>query len=106
MTDGNESIKKKIAALAKETPGWCPADQLATLYDLVCAVSNLAGDVVEVGSWCGRSASVLGLAAQAIGGTRVHCIDLFPEKEDWRRNGDGTYSFYVSIDGVLFQGCQ
>jgi predicted O-methyltransferase YrrM len=52
---------------------------------------------VEIGSWCGRSAVALGLAARQTGDTRVHCIDLFPRKEDWNRNADGSYSMRVRL---------
>jgi hypothetical protein len=33
------------------------------------------------------------------GNTKVHCVDLFPEKHDWFRNKDGTYSFSVNLNG-------
>jgi predicted O-methyltransferase YrrM len=71
---------------------------------LAYATSHLAGDLVEVGSWMGRSAIALGAAARDTHGA-VHCIDLFPSLADWRRNADGTYSFAVSIEGRLHAGC-
>src|SRR5438093_633997 len=61
----SESVDREIAKLVAETPGWSPESQLAKLFDLVCASADLGGDVLEVGSWCGLSAAVLGLAAQA-----------------------------------------
>jgi predicted O-methyltransferase YrrM len=61
--------------------------------------SDVDGDIIELGSWCGRSAVTLGLAARLSGRSVVHAIDLFPERSDWRRNDDGTYSFSVSLDG-------
>ena len=92
--------------LMEATPGWCPADQLTTLYELVCSLEGIEGDIVEIGSWCGRSAAVLGFASQKIGSTKVYCVDLFPELDDWKKNVDGTYSFSVSIDGVVYRGCE
>jgi hypothetical protein len=106
VTKITESISKEISALVALTPGWSPVDQLIALFDLVCEVSELKGDVVEVGSWCGRSASVLGLAAQNAGDTKVYCVDLFPDRMDWRKNPDGTYYFEVILDGVPLRGCQ
>ncbi|MEW5893024.1 MAG: class I SAM-dependent methyltransferase [Pseudomonadota bacterium] len=94
----------QIEEVIREIPGWSPLDQLHTLFSLVLATSGLEGDVVEIGSWCGRSASVLGLAARYAGNTRVHCIDLFPERDDWYENADGSYSFKVSIGGKTFSG--
>jgi hypothetical protein len=40
----------------------------------------------------------LGLAARVTAETRVHCIDLFPERADWRQNPDGSYSMRVSLE--------
>lgn len=94
----------QIEEVIRDIPGWSPVDQLYTLFSLVLATSGLKGDVVEIGSWCGRSASVLGLAARFGNNTRVHCIDLFPERDDWYENADGSYSFKVSIDGQTFSG--
>lgn len=82
--------------LMGDIPGWMPEDQAYTLFNLLWLHPELKGDVVEVGSWCGRSAVVLGHAARLMGGGKVHCIDLFPEKEDWYRNQDGSYSFKVT----------
>lgn len=94
----------QIEEVIRDIPGWSPVDQLYTLYSLVLATSGLPGDVVEIGSWCGRSASVLGLAARYAGNTRVHCVDLFPERDDWYENADGSYSFKVNIDGRTYSG--
>lgn len=90
-------VINQIEEIAKDIPGWSPVDQLYTLFNLVYLSSDLEGDIVEIGSWCGRSTVVLGTAARLIGGTRVFCIDLFPEKEDWKQNKDGSYSFEVRI---------
>lgn len=96
----------QIEALVENVHGWTPIDQLYTLYVLTLQTAELSGDVVEVGSWCGRSAVVLAAAAKAAGISRVHCVDLFPEKTDWKQNPDGTYSFAMTIDGKLYGGYQ
>ncbi len=96
----------QIEALVKDVPGWTPIDQLYTLFTLALATGQLDGDIVEVGSWCGRSAVVLGLAAGLSGKSRVHCVDLFPEKKDWKPNPDGSYSFEVVIGGKRYGGYQ
>ncbi|MFX4328464.1 hypothetical protein ABTA31_19485, partial [Acinetobacter baumannii] len=46
----------------------------------------------------GRSTIVLALAARASNG-RVHAIDLFPTREDWASNPDGSWSFTTQVHG-------
>lgn len=96
----------QIEDLVQDVPGWTPIDELYTLYTIASVTDNLAGDIVEVGSWCGRSAVVLGLAARNGSSSKVHCVDLFPEKNDWRQNPDGSYSFELIIDGKRHGGYQ
>jgi predicted O-methyltransferase YrrM len=99
-------IVTQIEQIAETVPGWTPVDQLFSLFNLVFMNANLAGDVAEIGSWCGRSSVVLGLAVQLTGKCKVYCVDLFPGKCDWKQNPDGTYSFEVVIDGKAFGGYQ
>ena len=90
----------QIEKLVEGVPGWTPIDQLFSLF-LLAYTADAEGDILELGSWCGRSASALALAASLIGDIKVHCVDLFPEKGDWRKNADGTYSFAVKIGDRL-----
>lgn len=90
-------VASRIEDMVRDVPGWSPHDQLVALFSLA-HFSDVEGDIIELGSWCGRSAIALGLAAKLANAT-VHAIDLFPEKSDWRRNEDGSYSFSVTIDG-------
>jgi len=99
MADTTDSVYCQMEKLASSIPGWTPVDQLYTLYLTVLLTAPLGGDVLEIGSWCGRSSAALGLAARAAGGTGVLCLDLFPEKRDWRRNADGSYSLELTLDG-------
>ncbi|MFT3735722.1 MAG: class I SAM-dependent methyltransferase [Rhodocyclaceae bacterium] len=96
----------QIEALVNNVHGWTPIDQLFALYTLTLATAGLSGDIVEVGSWCGRSAVVLASAARSTGGAKVHCVDLFPARDDWKQNPDGTYSFDMVIDGKRYVGYQ
>lgn len=96
----------QIEALVENVHGWTPIDQLFTLYTLTWLAADIDGDVVEVGSWCGRSAVVLAAAAKESGNSKVYCVDLFPEKKDWKQNPDGTYSFDMVIDGKRYGGYQ
>lgn len=95
-------ITTLIEQATQDIPGWSPQDQLLSLFTLAFSSANLPGDILELGSWCGRSAVALGLAAKLSGKGKVHCVDLFPEKDDWYQNADGTYSFSVTIDGKKY----
>lgn len=99
MSNPKTPIATQIENAVKDIPGWSPLDQLLSLFTLAFSSSHLQGDILELGSWCGRSAVAIGMAARLTGNTRVHCVDLFPEKNDWFQNADGTYSFAVTVDG-------
>jgi len=92
-------ITTLLERATEDIPGWSPQDQLLSLFTLALSSTELKGDVLELGSWCGRSAVALGMAAKLSGKSKVYCVDLFPEKGDWFKNADGTYSFAVTIDG-------
>jgi predicted O-methyltransferase YrrM len=91
----------EIARLVATVPGWTPEDQLLGLSILATATAPLGGDVLEIGSWCGRSTAVLGHAVRRSGIGIVHAVDLFPARTDWTVNPDGSHSFIVR-DGDLF----
>ena len=95
-------IAARLEEMVRDVPGWSPHDQLAALFNLAY-LSAVDGDIIELGSWCGRSATALGLAAKLTGQSIVHAVDLFPEKSDWRQNEDGTFSFAVSVNGQRIQ---
>lgn len=90
-------ILKSIEMAVADVPGWSSLEQLKDLFLLVWATNHLAGDVLEIGSWCGRSAIALAMATQSSPLSRVHCVDLWPEKSDWYKNEDGSYSFSVNV---------
>jgi predicted O-methyltransferase YrrM len=89
--------------ISRSIPGWTPVDQLYTLFAMVLMTSEIEGDVLELGSWCGRSSVAMGLAAKLCGNTRLCCVDLFPEKDDWHQNHDGSYSMTMTIDGIIIR---
>ncbi len=97
MIKNTVPIINQIEEAVKDIPGWSSIDQLYSLFNLVYLSPDLDGDIMEIGSWCGRSAIALGMAAQLIGETNIFCIDLFPDKNDWKQNKDGSWSFSVKI---------
>lgn len=103
MTERPTPAVNAIAALVDGVPGWTPLDQLQALYTLALTTTDLAGDIVEVGAWCGRSSLALGLAARELG-ARVMSIDLFPARDDWHQNADGSWSFTVHSEGQAHPG--
>lgn len=98
-------LVSEIETLVAGVHGWSPIDQLFSLAMLAHTTSHLAGDVVEVGSWFGRSAIALGAAVRDTHG-KLYCVDLFPERDDWRQNADGSYSFETEVDGRRHTGYQ
>ena len=95
-----EPVTARIARIVGSVPGWTPPDELLGLHMLAVTTAHLGGDIIEVGSWCGRSTAVLGHAAAESGG-HVWAIDLFPAGSDWRTNDDGSHSFSVNLEGTM-----
>jgi predicted O-methyltransferase YrrM len=93
-------IVQTIEEIAGSIPGWTPLDQLFTLYLLSVSTSSLGGDILEIGSWCGRSTTILALAARETPNTKVVAVDLFPSKDDWHENPDRSYSFKVKLPDI------
>lgn len=101
MSSAGDAIdRRSVAALleraARDVPGWTPFDQLLALFGIAAGSASIGGDLLELGSWCGRSTVALGLAAK-LTGRRVHCFDLFPAASDWYRNADGSWSLRVRL---------
>jgi predicted O-methyltransferase YrrM len=99
QTGKPQPVTSRIERLIQSVPGWTPADQLLALHMLAATTADLGGDVMEIGSWCGRSSAVLGHAVAQTGIGHVWAIDLFPRASDWRTNPDGTHSFSVAVNG-------
>lgn len=92
-------VSSLIERAVEDIPGWTPLDQLYTLASLAIHTSDLDGDIVEIGSWCGRSTVALAIGARIAGHGKVIAIDLFPERNDWHRNSDDSYSLRVNLEG-------
>jgi predicted O-methyltransferase YrrM len=99
----DQSVEATLREAADTVPGWTPFDQLLALFSLAYASARL-GDFLEIGSWCGRSMVALGLAAHRAGRGHVHCVDAFPERDDWFENPDGTFSFAATTSSGVVRG--
>ena len=101
-----EDVVAQIAVKTTGVPGWSTQDQLFSLFLLAASVPDKDGDILELGAWCGKSTIPLAMAAKQLGSCKVLSVDLFPGKDDWYQNADGTYSFKVEIDGDVFAALQ
>jgi hypothetical protein len=102
----NKPIINQIEEISKFIPGWSSIDQLYSLFLLLYSMSYIKGNVIEIGSWCGKSSSILGLASYLTNVEQVLCIDLFPNKTDWFQNIDGTYSFKTKCNDKQYIACK
>jgi predicted O-methyltransferase YrrM len=95
MTTTAISLDSTVEATLREAvemvPGWTPFEQLLGLFTLAYGAAA-RGDLLEIGSWCGRSMVALGLAVRQAGCGHVHCVEPFPERDDWIENEDGSFS--------------
>ena len=96
-------IDATLREVVETVPGWSPFEQLLSLFTLGYHAARL-GDLLEIGSWCGRSMVALGLAAKSAGSAHVHCVDAFPERDDWYENADGTFSYRVVTETGVMRG--
>ena len=69
------------------------------LYTLVCATTPIGGNILEIGSWCGRSTVVMLSALRASKTGRLTAIDLFPQRSDWFQNL-GWHLVFLKVDEV------
>ena len=77
-----------LVKLADTIPGMLTEESGKFLFAL-CYMQQLAGDVVEIGSWQGYSTSFLARAVAEAGKGRMYAIDHF-------RGNPGKESFYVA----------
>ena len=90
--------------IVEKVHGWTPADQLLSLFNIAISTNLIKNaDILEVGAWCGRSSISLGFAAKNIN-CKVYAVDLFPNKNDWYLNDDGTASFQTEINQKQISG--
>jgi predicted O-methyltransferase YrrM len=101
MVDTNEKIKRLVQGIK----GWTSQEQLISLYFLV-KMSNMVGNVLEIGSYCGKSSTVLAEALLTDHESKLYCVDVFPELSDWYQNKDKSWSFKTLIDDEYILGCQ
>ena len=80
----NSVVIKKFQALTSSIPSMIRTDEARLLFYL-SVFSPLQGDVIEVGSWLGKSTVHLALGCKISGNGIVHAVDIFkgnPGKEE------------------------
>jgi predicted O-methyltransferase YrrM len=66
-------VRAHRLAVARRAPGFMPDDEGLALHAAGVVAARI-GPLLEIGSWCGKSAVYLGDAAEA-GGTVLFCVD-------------------------------
>lgn len=69
--------RQQALLLADQAEGWLNPGQAEMLYDLAAKVP-FGGDVIEIGSYCGKSTIALAAATQGRN-AHVYCIDTWPD---------------------------
>lgn len=100
----SEPVYDTLRRAVEEIPGWSPVEELFGLYAAAVFDPAIAGDLLEIGAWCGRSTIAMGLAARTLGRV-LHTVDIFPERDDWYQNADGTWSLRVHIGDKVVDAC-
>jgi Methyltransferase domain len=104
---GADSDNRWIAK-SSTIDGWLFEGEHACLWDLATESNN--GDIVEIGSWMGKSACIFaGACIDHAPETRVYCVDPFtmlgsPSQEAYHKRitkGDGTFYQFAHNAGVL-----
>ena len=67
---------ERLADIGLSIPGMISSESGKILY-ILCYLQNIEGDVVEVGSWQGRSTSFLARAVENSGNGNLFAIDHF-----------------------------
>lgn len=75
-------LESEIKELIREVPGMSNARNLLDLYTQALSTRDVDGAMLEIGTWCGRSAIVLQKAA-ALLKCHLYCLDTFPPFEWW-----------------------
>ena len=95
-------------AKSSKIDGWLFEGEHACLWEL--ASESNVGDIVEIGSWMGKSACIFaGACIDQAPNTRVFCVDPFtmlgsPSQEAYHKRitkGDGTFYQFAHNAGVL-----
>jgi len=71
-----------LLALARATRGFMPDDEGEALYEAaLAAAGSVSGPLIEIGTWCGKSAVYLGAAARE-SGTALFTVDHHQGSEE------------------------
>ena len=85
-------MNPELAALAQQVKGFMPHDEGLALHRAAAEVASL-GPLVEIGSYCGKSAVYLGAAAAAAAGGVLFTIDHHRGSEEmqagWEHHDPG-----------------
>jgi len=80
------TMDSRLRELAEGAKGFMPADEGLALYDAALA-SGASGPIVEIGTYCGKSAVYLGAAAAEVGSV-VFTVDHHRGSEEMQAGWD------------------
>ncbi len=94
-------MDEHLLRVARATRGFMPDDEGRALHDAVLRLPPaVAGPVVEIGSYCGRSTVWLGAAARAAGRT-VFTVDHHRGSEEMQAGWEHHHADLVGADGRM-----
>ncbi len=85
------TTKADVLLLAKSVEGWLSDGEASALYDLAHACRE--GPIVEIGSWKGKSTTILALASKAGHKALVYAIDPHVGSPEHQKDGSSVWTF-------------
>ncbi|WP_417458487.1 class I SAM-dependent methyltransferase [Kordiimonas sp.] len=77
-------------------PGWCSTEKIAAFIDIFNSVPR--GDIVEIGVWCGKSATALAMLAKHFGQGKLLCIDPWANINTFQKEDGGVNGAMLNFD--------
>lgn len=77
-------------------PGWCSTEKIAAFIDIFSSVPE--GDIVEIGTWCGKSATALAMLSHHYGQGNLLCIDPWANTNTFQEEDKGVNKAMLTFD--------
>lgn len=94
--DVPDHVLNAIFLTTQRLPGWCSADKLATFALIFADLPK--GDIVEIGVWCGKSASALAILNNHFNVGSLLCVDPWSRQEVQQAEDAGVNSAMLTFD--------
>ncbi|WP_420430176.1 class I SAM-dependent methyltransferase [Kordiimonas sp.] len=77
-------------------PGWCSTEKIAAFIDVFDSVPK--GDIIEIGVWCGKSATALAMLSRHFGQGNLLCIDPWANTNTFQEEDEGVNKAMLTFD--------